>query len=296
MVFLQTDAGFDIFYDTELYNSNQSALFSGQKMSFFISTADSFFYNYTTVPYDSGSILCFTNAGCKPAKKTSDSISLSTSPYAGSADQYQLLPSSFSIQIPPGSSPSSVSATTVFGNILLPSLQTKTENQYSQMNGIVIQNINGKKITAYASSWAVKNRPVAVVEIFMNEKELPDSCKIMSVSKTTPKNFIVQFDSRLTKWRYFIVNKTDKKVDNLFIDTRNNKIMFVSTGERIILNSTAFVLESKSPIKMQQYPGEDFNLEIRNSGGSILKNIPLPSAETLSTENKTDYIDTYIYI
>ncbi|MFN7911624.1 MAG: hypothetical protein ACK5QC_07340 [Bacteroidota bacterium] len=294
LAFKQTDTGFNVFYDTLIYNTSQSFGFLLQKLTFVFSTSEANFFNYTDISnFNKNTCLYFSNANHGSSKKTS-APTLSANQFVTEKDVFQLIPSTLNSPI---SKDNSVTVTNTSHTIIKPNTVTATNAIYTNLNGIYVIS-NAKEKTKYLADTSLfKSKPMAVIDLFLNEQTVSEAYQIFNENKITPKNFLLHFNSNFVKWRYYIVNKTNTKVNNLFIESSNNKIMFVKEGNTKILNCLTYVLISSSEIKMQHYPLTVLSLIIDgDSGKKEYKNIMVPSAETMQLEKETTYLNAYIYI
>jgi hypothetical protein len=294
IVFRQTDEGWNLYYDTEYYQPAMLSSFAGQKLSFVLNSSDTCFLNYTLLPsFTNANALYFTNANKSKSKTTTSSLSLTAARYAGSKEIVTLYPSTLTCAV--SGNQNKVGLTDLFKNKINPSFTDTTSVVFNQLNGAYLLTNDRGSTPVYASDSAYQSKPLAIVEFYLYMQD--NAYTLFDEGTIAPKNFVISFDSRSAKWRYYVINKTNLKVDNLSIASIDNKIMFVDDGSVIMQNLPASVLISKAVIKMQQYPDRQFNLSLKsNNKSSTFNNIVLPSAESLRTENKTNFIDAYIYI
>jgi hypothetical protein len=294
IVFRQTDEGWNLYYDTENYQPAMLSSFAGLKLSFTLNSSDTCFLNYTQLPsFTNASALYFSNVNKAKSNSTASPFLLTAAKYAGSKEMVTLSPST--LTCPLSGKQNKIGLTDLFKNKINPSFTDTTSVVFRQLNGAYILTNDQGSTPVYASDSTYRSKPMAIVEFYLYLQG--NAYTLFDEGTIAPKNFIISFDSRSAKWRYYVINKTNLKVDNLSIASIDNKIMFVDNGSVTMQNLPASVLISKAAIKMQQYPDRQFNLSLKsNNKSSIFNNIVLPSAESLRTENKTNFIDAYIFI
>ncbi len=296
LLFRSTDEGYNVYYDTTLFRKDQLDAYMGKKITFLLSSSDDCFQKYTLLPtYTNDSVFYFTNSG--HTNKPLSSLPLAAGKYAGKKDLVQLIPSTLRCLEPKTNQKSKIVLTDPFNNAVSPSSANKLCVTYNNLEGFYFLNQYSGKTMVYANSYAYRTKPLAVIELYLFEKHIETPYSVFENGKIIPKNFTIDFDSRSAKWRYYVVNKTNTKVNNLSIASIDNKIMFVNKGKTTMLKFPTSVIISKAALKMQLYSDKEFNLAIKSgNGNSILENILIPSAESLTTENKTNFIDAYIFI
>jgi hypothetical protein len=294
LAFKQTDVGFNVFYDTLIYTTSQSFGFLLQKLTFIFSIPETDFFNYTDITnFNKTTCLYFSNANHTSSKKSS-ALPLSVNQFASEKDVFELISSTLNYSI---SKNNALTVKDETHTIIKPTNLTPTNALYTDLHGRYTITYNNISTNYLANNSLFKTKPLAVIDMFLNGQTVSESYQIITQTEIKPKNFSLNFNSSALKWRYYIVNKTNTKVNNLFIESSNNKIMFVKEGNTKILNCLTYVLISSSEIKMQHYPLTVLSLIIDgDSGKKEYKNIMVPSAETMQLEKETTYLNAYIYI
>lgn len=159
----------------------------------------------------------------------------------------------------------------------------------------VFSNREVKQLVYYSpkTNW---KRPFGVIELFM-----PQLYKQSNGS--APLNFGLNFNSRSTIWKYFLVNPVYKKFTDLSI-IKNKEQVFKPKEKEIVQDSEAFVFESKEPIALLEFSSDQYQLvdkfdTVRKmSDQVVIKALPRASVEQLyrakSTSNESLYSHIYL--
>ncbi|HEY1040795.1 MAG TPA: hypothetical protein VGF30_15375 [Bacteroidia bacterium] len=297
MKFEQTDAGWNVYYDESAFQPGKLLAYAEKKLSFMLYSYDECFLNYTLLPpYTNNQVCYFTNIN-RAAKTGSASLPLTADAKAGAGDVYELISPSLTCAYTVNKKKSTLVLTDPTEHTIFPSSSDASGSFYTNLNGAYTLKQSSTQRKLYANMFAYKTKPSAVIDIYLDQTQVNNSYSVFNKGRVTTKNYNIVFDSRSAKWRYYVINKTNTKVDNLSVASSDNKIMFVSKGAITMLGFPAYVLESKSAIKMQEYPNVNMKLALNSSNGNTsMDYILIPSAESLKTENKTNFIDAYIYI
>ncbi|MFO0355968.1 MAG: hypothetical protein ACK50A_03365 [Sphingobacteriaceae bacterium] len=298
LVFQPTDEGYNIYYNTTLLGESEVMMYFEKKLNFLLFTEDNFFSNYSLLPpYTNSSVFYLTNAKKKTKVNSPIMLTLSSTKYIGSKDLASLIPSSLRISTTKNRKHSTPILSDIFGTVVTPSSIDAFNYTYNNLSGAYVLSQEGEQTFFYANSDAYKKKPLAVVELNLYDTKIAPAYTIFGQGQVIPKKFNLSFDARAALWRYYVVNKTNTKVNNLSMVSINNKIMFVNKGETTMFNFPTSIFISKVAIKMQDFSDSEINLTLKGSNGNnILENILVPSAESLKTENKINFTDAYIYI
>lgn len=138
-----------------------------------------------------------------------------------------------------------------------------------------------------------KNWQQKILQLLNDKQPLP--CKSMGI----------QFKARQAYWRYYLSSKYSNNLQNLAINTGQEKITFKDLGNVVLPNGKeAIKFESEIPLIIQDETLYQFELA-RKAGGRtnatdlILQKLPTPSVESLKPDRKDNtiaYSDMYIYL
>ncbi len=149
--------------------------------------------------------------------------------------------------------------------------------------------------------------PLALVEIdFRNKlgKALLD--KIRNQDSIRPWKFEIQFETRQTYWKYFIVPKYETGLEDLSIDPGKTKVDFKGPTDAQLPNGQmAYLFESAQALPIQQAGLFEFQL-IQNKDNKgkknkrIVQRLPLARANAIKPENRDEsakiYSEIYVYL
>jgi len=143
----------------------------------------------------------------------------------------------------------------------------------------------------YSGNNLNKKNLFGIIEIFTG---VPDDNKfIINSNQISFKQYKIAFLNRSTTWRYNVINKSGKTLDNPGIIETETPWNF--TPESILV----FVSDEKMPLKEKTIKGIEFRTDIENSATDLANNLPNASIEQIKPEdieNSIIYSDIFIYI
>lgn len=136
-----------------------------------------------------------------------------------------------------------------------------------------------------------------IIEIFVHE--LFRTYKTNSVA-----NYVVNFKTRHTVWKYFIINNSNIKLEDLSINQKGKGVVFKEPTQETLANGQkALVFESNKKIPLLEYSEETYQL-IDNYNSNlgpeeiIYNGLPIANPKQLkfNIANNTYYSHMYIYL
>ena len=126
------------------------------------------------------------------------------------------------------------------------------------------------------------------------DPESPDSYAATS--------FTILFQSRDAYWRYYLINSSQLRFDNLTVTDGRNDLNFLK-GDPVLVGGAAEMaipMWSEMPLPMLEVPFLRPKLKLNGGAGEITLDLPTPDFRRLviegSDENTVFYADMYIYL
>lgn len=159
----------------------------------------------------------------------------------------------------------------------------------------IIKVVSNGKLTqkVYYSPKNIWKKPLGVIELY-----IPNLYKQSNNNATL--NYILNFNSRSTIWKYFLVSPVYKKFTDLSI--RNDKEQVFKPPEKeTVQESEALVFRSKNPIALSEFSNDHFQLvdkfvTVSKIGKVVIAALPRASAEQLYRDNLTSNESLYSHI
>ncbi len=150
------------------------------------------------------------------------------------------------------------------------------------------------------------NTPAAMFQVRLGKEWQRKILQLLNDKQPLPcKNMGIKFKARQAYWRYFLLSKYSNNLQNLAINTGQDKITFKEIGNVVLPNGKeALQFESDVPLIMQDENLYQFELA-RKAGGRtnatdlILQKLPSPSIDSVrpdKADNQVAYSDMYIYL
>lgn len=150
---------------------------------------------------------------------------------------------------------------------------------------------------------------LALISIYLGDTGI-NGQHLLSDGQVTPTTFTVAFSARATKWRYYIIDRSQDGYQHFqLLDHGSEQPVSTSppplTTKTLPDGSEAVVLLSEELIPFRERPGLRFRLSMEATGGHT-SNIPLPSADanqlgradsgTTGAADTFFYSDLYVYL
>lgn len=143
-----------------------------------------------------------------------------------------------------------------------------------------------------ASVW---EKPLGVAELY-----LPTLFE--QYAENEKQTYTLNFDTRSTIWKYFLINPVYKNFEDLSIIDTNKEQVFKSLGNESIQGSEALVFESRKPIAFSEFSIENFQLVdkfdtvLKQGNPIVIKALPRASPEQLFYGSDKKIMYSHIYI
>jgi hypothetical protein len=301
-----SDGQFHILYDVgkiervEKYFTENTYL----SLQFLLYSHEPYFINITEIPSEGvGKVLYFTNKGEEKYLSQQDGVSANDFyTYRGESSSYQNNQKK-SIEL---------SLKNNKGEEIWKKTLAENEKSILSMQnfpfGLYSLSENSKEIEKFV--YLVKEfaqMPLALVEIdFQNKLSKTLLSKIRNQEIFSPWRFEIQFESRQTYWKYFIVPKYENSLEDLSIDTGKTKIDFKGPSNAQLPNGqAAYLFESSQTLPIQQAGQYEFQL-IQNKDNKGKKNkrmvqrLPLARANAIRPVSRDVsskiYSEIYVYL
>lgn len=149
--------------------------------------------------------------------------------------------------------------------------------------------------------------PLALVEIdFQGELAKQLLAQIRNQEIFSPWQFEIQFQARMTYWKYFIVPKYENGLEDLSIEAGKTKVTFKGPSKALTPNGqNAYLFESAEALHIQQAGQYEFQLvQNRDNKGKknqrIIQRLPLAGLSTIHPESREEntkiYSEIYVYL
>ncbi|CAA0120213.1 Uncharacterised protein [BD1-7 clade bacterium] len=175
----------------------------------------------------------------------------------------------------------------------------KVNADFSQFGpGLFSLEFNDETREFFASDELLRNSAFAVVELFMNV-DVDEAVRIVAVDGgVTEREYRIEFSSRSTIWRYFVVPRHTAIPDATQISIQSDNHTFSpAMTTQLPSEEPAFVIQSIAPIPLRAL-GEK-NIALKKSMGPVkdlVRHLPCPTPAALTNESETDYSDMYVYV
>ncbi len=316
LLFRRAKTGFTVLYMTEAGSSNTPVkkINNDIKFSFYLKLKNRLLPNFSDIPLDNAtkSIFYFTNRN-NNIQNSELLLSAGTSDqYVSDIDRVALKPKSFLYTQTYPNATAAVSVAGIDGNEVLNDSVNSIKGTINYnvdlsgyQPGIYKLKVDGAvKLNFYADDAADRENIFGIIEIF-NDAAVPLGYRMTDASgNIAEKKYSVNFASRKTFWKYFIVLKYRNSVNPAdlsltYPDATNNFTkqtqITLSDGNPAI----PFISDQLIPMKEKGIKG--IKLEKTNGGGSGLfeiDNLPNASIEHLSPDPVAGkvYSEIFIYI
>ncbi|APG64508.1 hypothetical protein LPB136_03625 [Tenacibaculum todarodis] len=141
------------------------------------------------------------------------------------------------------------------------------------------------------------NKPLGILEFFVQDL-------FRTYIANSVANYAVNFKTKHTVWRYFIINNSTLKLEDVSIIQKGKGVVFKEPIQETLANGQkALVFESNNKIPLLEYSEETYQL-IENYNSNlgperiIISSLPIANPKQLkfNTSNTTYYSHMYIYI
>lgn len=145
----------------------------------------------------------------------------------------------------------------------------------------------------YYQPQSLWKKPLGVLEIFTGRL-------FSQFSKLGKLDYVIEFDSRKTIWKYFLVDPMFQNFNHLSIINKDKEMVFSEPQKIIMQDREAWVLESLEPNPLKDNNQDPFKLvadfdPVSKNGKEVIKVLPNPSADQLhSIDTLTNYSHIYI--
>ncbi|TAE74780.1 MAG: hypothetical protein EAZ85_03960 [Bacteroidetes bacterium] len=148
--------------------------------------------------------------------------------------------------------------------------------------------------------------PAAMFQVRLGKGWQQKILQLLNDNQSLPcKNMGIKFKARQAYWRYYLLSKYSNNLQNLAINTGQEKIIFKEIGNVVLPNGKeALQFESEKPLMIQDENLYQFELARKAGGRSnatdlILQKLPSPSIDSIKPD-KTNidiaYSDMYVYL
>jgi hypothetical protein len=148
--------------------------------------------------------------------------------------------------------------------------------------------------------------PLGLVEIHLTEAIKADIRQAIRAEEKIPLYaYKIAFKTRQTYWRYIIIPKYDDSLQNISIETGNNRIAFTGPAPTNILGKSAYLFESESALGLYELSPYRFQLiKNKDSKGKpvhlLLRKLPCAGVEHIKPANRQQdakvYSEMLVYI
>lgn len=268
--------------DAELHGNIDAA----DSIQFYLNCTDPYFVNYTELPaYNLADKLLYFNNISGIRKEGTKGFVLHPEKFAGERELVQAV---YEMIIIPGFNArqdyrftDAAGNEIPSGNISSSIQNPGTFNITDLPQGLILFNGAKKDVKKfYHYSKAVWRKPFVVLELFPGKlfQQFAEKGKVQ---------YAINFSSRKTIWKYFLVSPVYNKFQNLSIINKGKEQVFNSPQKQFVHpDLEAIVFESKSEIPLTEFSEETFQLVDNFSAGNgkgrvILKNLAKASPEQL---------------
>lgn len=318
LLFRCYDNGFTVYYKQESDDSDLPCRPIDEPVvfTFYIFSNDPFLFSYSDIPFfkPGKHLLVFNNLNKKGRKNTKLSLATASSNLASTADMVilerggfykQNLAQSESIELCDESGNHHTDCMAIDGRQLKIDLSQKRPGLFT------VKNEKGKISAFYFDQNISAQKPVGVIRLHVSAKVMPSyqftEAKQLNttdqVLPVKPKEFEIQFGSRSTIWRYYLISRLGTGIDrnNLVIKNENNdlklkspksqeeKIKTVSffknpqpatfnNGDQAIV----FVSDQPIPMRKKAYKNIELNIVDGIQEQPVIEHLPNPEVSEIS--------------
>ncbi len=273
-------------------------------LQFYLTVSEPYFINITEIPTEGiGKIIHLKNQDTKPALSQEASVS--------QKDIYPVYTNNFIYQNQQKKE-THILLKNALGEVIWENKVAPAQKSLVQLKenkaGLYFFYENDKEIEKfiYLVSESVI-LPLALVEIdFQGELSKQLLSNIRNQENFSPWQFEIQFQARMTYWKYFIIPKYENGLEDLDIEVGKTKVTFKGPLKTQIPNGQrAYLFESVEALHIQQAGQYEFQLvQNKDSKGKknqrIIQRLPLASLSTLYPQGREQttkiYSEIYVYL
>ncbi|NMM48478.1 hypothetical protein [Marinigracilibium pacificum] len=150
-----------------------------------------------------------------------------------------------------------------------------------------------------------RKRPIGLININLDAQTCNQIIKAIEKGDDPEKlEYQINFKSRETYWKYLIISKYVKGIEESRIETNDKKIEFSKGKEtQLVTGQKAIGFESSKPIAMHEFTSHQFQLVGKSAGMGnkvILKRMPAPPTDMIQPESRAAdskvYSEILIYV
>ncbi|OPY69805.1 MAG: hypothetical protein A4E57_00939 [Syntrophorhabdaceae bacterium PtaU1.Bin034] len=160
-----------------------------------------------------------------------------------------------------------------------------------------------EELRFYADDFLFRQRPFAVIDIFLGPEAPPGFSPVNPDGRATKKRYTVMIGRRNLFWRYLVALKyrTGVGPETMSITHPDPAVSFARGETRQAPDGTTivpFVSGSELPLQSQAIPGITLQKNGNGSGSFSVENLPNASYENVVPDPETGrvYSDVYVYI
>ncbi|KAA3628732.1 MAG: hypothetical protein DWQ02_19015 [Bacteroidetes bacterium] len=271
---------------TRSQNPNNPLTENLPALTFYLLLNNVLFINFTDLPLSAeNKTLLFKS---EPGK-----TNLSMDYYAGISDQVDFLPMAFAYQLD----------SEVKDTFFIVDESGKQYQEEIKIVGNTVQIDMSAHESGYYELWAGET---ILTRLFLSSQQfsvLPLGAIVISMENLShegePVEYEINFDSRKSIWRYFIINSSSNTgLQGLSITSSDPEQTFFEEQEEVILQNgqkaKAFYSNPSKPIPFKQQQEEKYTLSITSP--QLELHLPYPSVESLQVVNTEDGIQIYSHI
>ncbi|MTI22452.1 hypothetical protein E1176_15575 [Fulvivirga sp. RKSG066] len=285
----QDDSGLHILCDGERKEALHYKL-SRQELSFsfWMTCNNAYFRNFTAIPTEHrNSIFYFSNA-----KEKKDD--LQKGEFVSAEDTLQVRPNYFDYQLADAKGKlelkddeDQVIVSRDVDAEILP--HTTFENLPEGKYKLYLNDKEKEKFIAIASK--VSQPPLGLVEIKFTEKMKKEMlAKIEEQAELPQYNYEIKFKARDTFWRYMVVPKYVRGIQDATIYSEKKGVSFSKAEEVKLVNGTnALSFSSNTALPLMEYSDFHFQLRKKNGGNAnkvLIRRLPVPPIDSIKPETR----------
>ncbi|MBN1301233.1 MAG: hypothetical protein JW995_08435 [Melioribacteraceae bacterium] len=316
LLFRKITNGFKILAQVQKTGSSTplTRLESNQKLSFILQQNNSYFSNFTELPFSSGSYQIF-HLSNKNNNLQNSRLLLSASAadkYVSGSDLVNVKSMAFTYKQTSSGTNAIVTVVDIDGSIIMSETAEVSEGAFScfidlrsyQPGRYKLYADGILKLDFYADDYVLAQKVFAVADIYLDENVSASYELLDSNGNISAKEYYIYFNSRKIHWKYLVALKHRSNVDpdDLSIDYPDSTNAFTRQTAITLSNGlTAVPFISNIEIPFSENPIKGIKLKKSSvNGGGTFENDNLPNASIRNIKpditNDKVYSEIFVYI
>lgn len=310
LVFKPLANGFGVIGDSDKsFQLMRDPRYGLVKLSFLLYSKNNKFINYSDLPFlGNDYIYSFNNLNKNINTEGEKLAHAKIFVGAQEADKVQLVPRGFEYSFGKETKHEDIEIIDVFGNKIpiLPVTNSPAEKHFIDLRHLAparfslkFKNSKTNLLEFYTKDSSFE-KCFGIIDIYIQHKNIPKEYAILTDKGIQFQDYHIQFDTRQTYWRYFIIPNKNVEYTSYQITHKDGKIQFedpqtveLSTG------AEATVIVTKSPIPLKDKPNEIFELQMKKAKGTgSAMTLPCAKTDSIKPDKTTGkiYSDIFIYL